>query len=94
MSLALSPGVDLSDHSRRRRFSPSEALPDTEAEVDRLLVAGITVERDGDHYRIVDAVESSGELEALARRTVGLCICGTTLSEVDGKAYCRRCDVR
>jgi len=94
MSLAFSPGVELSDHSKRRPFSPSEALPDADAEVDRLLVAGVTVERDGDHYRIVDTVESRAELEALARRSAGLCICGTTLSEVDGKAYCRRCDVR
>lgn len=94
MSLAFSPGVELSDHSKRRRFSPAEALPDAEAEVDRLLVEGVTVERDGDHYRILDAVESCEELEALARRSAGLCICGTTLSEIDGKAYCRRCDVR
>jgi hypothetical protein len=94
MSLAFLPDVELADRSKRRRFSPADALPDAEAEVDRLLVEGVTVEREGDHYRIASAVESSDELEALARRSAGLCSCGTTLSQIDGKAYCRRCDPR
>jgi hypothetical protein len=94
MALALSRDVELQDRSKPGRFSPDEALPDAEAEVDRLLVEGVTIERDGDHYRIASAVESWDELEALARRSVGRCICGTPLSQVDDKAYCRRCDKR
>ena len=84
--------MECADRHRGDPAQPAEALPDGDAEVDRLLVAGTTVERDGDHYRILDPVESWDELEALARRTGGVCGCGAVLSQLDGATYCPRCE--
>jgi hypothetical protein len=94
MSIALHRGVELRDRSRSTPPNPAEVLPDAEAEVDRLLVAGATIERRGDHYRIVSSVETWDELEALAHLGAGQCICGTPLSQRFGTVYCRRCERR
>ncbi|HTO52507.1 MAG TPA: hypothetical protein VMR50_03895 [Myxococcota bacterium] len=78
--------------SRRAREIVTESLlPETETDLDRLLVAGAVVVRDGQHFRIESGDESWGELEAHARRLAGLCDCGALLSVKNTRAHCRSC---
>jgi hypothetical protein len=78
--------------SRRAREIVTESLlPDTETDLDRLLVAGAIVVRDGEHFRIESGDESWSELEASARRLAGLCDCGALLSVKNTRAHCRSC---
>jgi hypothetical protein len=78
--------------SRRAREIVTETLlQDAETDVDRLLVAGAVVVRDGEHFRIETGDESWSELEAHARRLSGLCDCGAVLSLNGQRAHCRSC---
>jgi hypothetical protein len=62
-----------------------------EPEVERLLVAGAVVVRDGEHFRIESGDDTWSELEARARRLEGLCDCGALLSCKGARAHCRSC---
>jgi hypothetical protein len=78
--------------SRRAREIVTEGLiHDSEMDVDRLLVAGAVVVRDGEHFRIESGDESWTELEARAKRLSGLCDCGAVLSVKHTRAHCRSC---
>jgi hypothetical protein len=78
--------------SRRAREIVTESLlTEAEMDVDRLLVAGAVVVRDGEHFRIESGDESWTELEARARRLSGLCDCGAVLSVKHPRAHCRSC---
>ncbi|MFI5317472.1 MAG: hypothetical protein ACHQ6T_17360 [Myxococcota bacterium] len=78
--------------SRRARQIVTETLlQDTETDLDRQLVAGAVVVRDGEHFRIESGDESWSELEAHARRLQGLCDCGAVLSLKGPRAHCRSC---
>ena len=59
--------------------------------MERILVAGSVVERDGERYRIESGEESWQELEAQARHQEGLCDCGAILSKHGDRAQCRTC---
>ena len=76
--------------SRRAREIVTDTL-DAEMDVDRLLVAGAVVVRDGEHFRIESGDDSWNELEARARRLSGLCDCGAVLSVKHNRAHCRSC---
>jgi hypothetical protein len=65
------------------------ALP--EPEVERVLVAGAVVVREGEHFRIESGDDSWHELEARAKRLEGLCDCGAVLSAHGSRAHCRSC---
>jgi len=78
--------------TRRAAEIVSDAvLGDGEADLDRLLVSGAVVVREGDHFRIESGDESWSELEASARRLQGLCDCGALLSLKGARAHCRSC---
>ncbi|HXX47216.1 MAG TPA: hypothetical protein VEN47_03245 [Myxococcota bacterium] len=78
--------------SRRAAEIVTDAvLGDAEADLDRLLVSGAVVVREGDHFRIESGDESWSELEASARRLQGLCDCGALLSQKGARAHCRSC---
>ena len=78
--------------SRRAREIVSETITqEGESELERLLVAGAVVVRDGEHYRIESGDDVWSELEARARRLEGLCECGSLLSSNGARAHCRRC---
>jgi len=64
---------------------------DTDPEVDRMLVAGAVVARDGDHDRIERGAENPQDLDDAARHTQGLCDCGGLLSTRGHHAHCRSC---
>lgn len=64
---------------------------DWEPEVERTLVEGAVVIRDGEHYRIESGDESWEELEALARVSEGVCDCGSPLSDRGHARCCRSC---
>ncbi|HXZ86805.1 MAG TPA: hypothetical protein VEI82_15085 [Myxococcota bacterium] len=66
-------------------------LGDADGDVDRLLVSGAVVVREGEHFRIESGEESWNELEAQARRLQGLCDCGAVLSQKGARAHCRSC---
>ncbi|HTO68417.1 MAG TPA: hypothetical protein VMR31_01025 [Myxococcota bacterium] len=66
-------------------------LHDAETDVDRLLVSGAVVVREGQHFRIESGGESWHELEARARRLEGRCECGAVLSVSAARAQCRSC---
>ena len=76
--------------SRRAREIVTDTL-DAEMDVDRLLVAGAVVVREGEHFRIESGDDSWNELEARARRLSGLCDCGAVLSVKHNRAHCRSC---
>ena len=76
---------------RARQIVTESLLTDTETDIDRLLVAGAVVVRDGEHFRIESGDESWGELEARAKRLSGLCDCGAVLSVKNTRAHCRSC---
>ena len=78
--------------SRRAREIVTDALlHDAEHDVDRLLVAGAVVVRDGEHFRIESGDDSWTDLEARAKRLQGLCDCGAVLSVHNQRAHCRAC---
>ena len=78
--------------SRRAREIVSQTIAqDAEPELERLLVAGAVVVRDGEHYRIESGEDAWSELEARARRLEGVCECGSLLSSRGARAPCRRC---
>lgn len=65
---------------------------EAEPELERLLVAGAVVVREGEHYRIESGDDVSSELEARACRPGGaLCGCGALLSSQGARAHCRSC---
>ncbi|HTO08642.1 MAG TPA: hypothetical protein VMR86_16455 [Myxococcota bacterium] len=76
---------------RAREIVTESLLHEGEMDVDRLLVAGAVVVRDGEHFRIESGDESWTELEASARRLSGLCDCGAVLSVKHTRAHCRSC---
>jgi tRNA(Ile2) C34 agmatinyltransferase TiaS len=77
--------------SRTREVVRQTLRTHGEPELDRLLVAGAIVAREGSHYRIETGGESWEEIEAIARRESGVCDCGKPLS-ARGKIYrCRTC---
>jgi len=78
--------------ARRAREIVSETVAqEAEPELERLLVAGAVVVREGEHYRIESGEDVWSELEARARRLEGLCECGALLSSRGARAHCRRC---
>lgn len=80
--------------SRRAREIVSETLKqeaEVELEVERMLVAGAVVVREGEHYRIESGDDVWAELEARARLLEGLCGCGSLLSSNGSRAKCRSC---
>jgi hypothetical protein len=62
-----------------------------EPEVERLLVAGALIAREGEHYRIETGSPDWQELEAAAPHLHGACDCGAVLSLSDGRQRCRTC---
>ncbi len=76
---------------RAREILAEAALHEPEAEIDRMLVAGAVVVRDGAHFRIESGDDTWTELEAHARRLQGLCDCGAVLSVNTKRAHCRAC---
>ncbi len=76
---------------RAREIVHQTLLQESDSEVDRLLVAGAVVVRDGEHFRIESGDDSWSELEAHARRLQGLCDCGAVLSVKGQRAHCRSC---
>ncbi len=78
--------------SQRAREIVSETLEDeAEPELERLLVAGAVVVREGEHFRIESGEDAWSDLESRARRLEGLCDCGSLLSSHGGRAHCRSC---
>ena len=78
--------------SRRAREIVLQTFPqEAEPELERLLVAGAVVVREGEHYRIESGEDVWSELEARARRLEGLCDCGSLLSSNGTRAHCRSC---
>jgi len=78
--------------SRRAREIVSDTIAqDGEHELERLLVAGAVVVREGEHYRIESGEDVWSDLEARARRLEGLCECGALLSSHGNRAHCRSC---
>ncbi len=78
--------------SRRAREIVSDTIArEAEPELERLLVAGAVVVREGEHYRIETGEDVWSELEARARRLEGLCECGALLSSHGARAHCRSC---
>ena len=76
---------------RAREIVSSTIAQEGEPELERLLVAGALVVREGEHYRIESGEDVWAELEARARRLEGLCECGALLSSRGARAHCRRC---
>ena len=60
-------------------------------EIERTLVSGAVVARDGDHFRIHSGEESEADLDRASRREEGLCDCGGLLSTRGDRARCRSC---
>ena len=86
------PAVKFEWLSRRAREIVSNTITqEGEPELERLLVAGAVVIREGEHYRIESGEDPWSELEARARRLEGLCECGALLSSHGTRAHCRRC---
>lgn len=86
------PTVKFQWLSQRAREIVTETLAqEAEPELDRLLVAGAVVVREGEHYRIESGEDVWSELEARARRLEGLCDCGSLLSLHGARAHCRSC---
>ena len=80
---------DLSEQALR---VVSQTLEDwSDPELDRMLVMGALVVRDGNHYWIESGAEEWRELEARACRLEGLCDCGALLSVVVERMVCRVC---
>ena len=76
---------------RARRVVRATLGGEAEGDLERLLVSGALVTRDGDHYRVEQGAEASEELEALERRQSGVCDCGNPLSSRGSVYCCRAC---
>jgi hypothetical protein len=76
---------------RARQIVSQTLFTEGDVEVDRLLVGGAVVARDGEHYRIESGDDSWKDLEAHARRLEGLCDCGALLSTLGERSHCRTC---
>jgi ribosomal protein S27AE len=86
------PAVKFEWLTRRAREIVADTIADEgEPELERLLVAGAVVVREGEHYRIESGEDVWSDLEARARRLEGLCECGSLLSSHGSRAHCRRC---
>ncbi len=83
------PIRQLADHTREIVTETLEG--ETTAEIERLLVAGAVVVREGEHFRIESGEDSWSELEARAKHLEGLCDCGAVLSARGARAHCRSC---
>lgn len=79
----------LADRAREIVTETLEREPSPE--VERLLVAGAVVVREGGHFRIESGEDAWAELEARAKRLEGLCDCGAVLSARGARAHCRSC---
>ncbi len=75
----------------RARRVVRATLGGEEGDLERLLVSGALVTRDGDHYRVEQGAEASEELEAIERRRSGVCDCGNPLSSRGSVHSCRAC---
>jgi hypothetical protein len=76
---------------RARRAVRATLGAEIEGDLERLLVSGALITRDGDHYRVEQGGEEWEELEALARHRAGLCDCGNPLSPRGSLHRCRAC---
>jgi hypothetical protein len=90
MALAEPPGVELRKLASDIVRQTLEAETTT-PEIERLLVAGAVVVREGEHFRIESGDDAWAELEARAKRLEGLCDCGAVLSARGARAHCRSC---
>ncbi|MBW2282434.1 MAG: hypothetical protein JRG76_13755 [Deltaproteobacteria bacterium] len=76
---------------RARAIVHQTLLGEGDPEVDRSLVSGAVVARDGDHFHIQSGGETDADLDLVARRDEGLCDCGGPLSTRGNRARCRSC---
>ena len=76
---------------RARAIVHQTLMGQGDPEIDRTLVSGAVVARDGDHFRIDSGEESEADLDRAARREEGLCDCGELLSTRGDRARCRSC---
>ena len=76
---------------RARAIVHQTLMGESDPEVERTLVSGAVVARDGDHFRIQSGEESEDDLARAARREEGLCDCGGPLSTRGDRARCRSC---
>ncbi len=76
---------------RARRVVRATLGGEAEGDLDRLLVSGALVTREGDHYRVEQGAEEWEELEAIDRRRAGVCDCGSPLSSRGSLHSCRAC---
>lgn len=83
--------MTLRNFAERARQIVADTLFAEDPEVDRLLVAGAVVARDGEHYRIERGGDSWTDLQITAQRLEGLCDCGALLSTVGDRSRCRTC---
>ncbi len=85
--------MDLRSLRNRARAIVQQTLMTDDPEVDRTLVAGAVVAREGDanHYKIQTGEESPDDLARAALREEGLCDCGSVLSTRGDRARCRNC---
>jgi hypothetical protein len=92
-SLAAPGGVTIRDLTRRARDLVSRTVleENEEPEVERTLVAGAVVAREGSHYRIEIGAETIEEIEDSALLRAGSCDCGAPLSFRNGRMRCRSC---
>ena len=63
----------------------------TEGDIERVLVSGAVVHRDGDHYRIESGGDEWSDLQSAADRAAGRCDCGKVLSRRGDRWQCRTC---
>lgn len=84
--------MTLRNIAERARQIVSETLfADAEPELDRLLISGAVISRDGDHYRIETGGEEWDDLATQAQRLESLCDCGALLSTHGDHFHCRTC---
>jgi hypothetical protein len=83
--------MKLRDISRRARDAVLQTLLAEDPEVERLLVSGALVQRDGEHFWIESGGDEWADLEAQALRHDGLCDCGALLSSRGTRLVCRTC---
>ncbi len=76
---------------RARQIVAETLFSEADPEIERMLVGGALVTRDGEHYRIEMGGDSWEDLEAKARRLEGLCECGAPLSRHGERSHCRTC---
>jgi len=78
-------------HRRVREIVDHQLSEDADPEIERLLVGGAIVTREGDHYRIERGGETWEELERLARASWSCPGCGTALASARDPDRCPRC---